>query len=67
MTPNKFKNHQEWLEWEKDSVERLRQWKDEKSLDNWTKTNCRPITPLYKEQSDEQYYLLDKIGNLCHD
>ncbi len=77
MTPNKFKNHQDWLEWEKGSAERLRKWKEEHAIRykkafndqivNWTKTNCRPITPLYKKQREEQLYLLDKIGNLWHD
>ena len=57
MTPNKFKNHQEWLEWEKGSAERLRKWKEEhviiyekafnNQIVNWTKTDCRPITHLY--------------------
>ena len=32
MTPIKFKNHQEWLEWEKGSAERLRKWKEEHTI-----------------------------------
>ena len=70
-------NHEEWLEWEKGSAERLRKWTEEHAIRykkafndqivNWTKTDCRPITPLYKQQCDEQYYLLGKIGNLWHE
>ena len=70
-------NHEEWLEWEKGSAERLRKWTEEHAIRykkafndqivNWTKTDCRPITPIYKQQCDEQYYLLDKIGNLWHE
>ena len=70
-------NHEEWLEWEKGSAERLRKWNEEHAIRykkafndqivNWTKTDCRPITPLYKQQCDEQYYLLGKIGNLWHE
>lgn len=82
MTPSKFRNHQEWLEWEKGSDERLRKWKEEHAIRyenafndqvvNWTKVKysfgfLSPITPLYKKQYEEQLYLLGKIGNLWHD
>lgn len=70
-------SREELREWFETRDERMKKWTREHAIRykkafndqivNWTKTNCRPITPLYKQQCDEQYYLLSKIGNLWHE
>ena len=70
-------SHEELLEYFKTKDEKQKKWTEEQAIRyekafndqivNWTKTDCRPITPLYKKQYDEQYYLLGKIGNLWHE
>ena len=70
-------SREELREWFETRDERMKKWTREHAIRykkafneqivNWTKTDCRPITPLYKQQCDEQYYLLGKIGNLWHE